>query len=83
MRRRCRDSERGTIFAASTKRLFIRCWPRILSIPVQGFQQVEVCASDPRTVVLMLDSPEQAIVCRACKALQKHMENGTCMANSW
>lgn len=75
-RRRCRDNERENIFAASEKRLFSRCWPLILSIQWQGFQQVEVCASDPRTVVLMLNSPEQAIVCRACEALHKHMENG-------
>ena len=40
----------------------------------QKFQQVDVNAKDPRTVVLMLDSPEQSIVCRACQALQKHME---------
>ena len=41
---------------------------------LQRFQQVEVLARDPCTVVLMLDSPEHTIVCKACQALQQHME---------
>jgi len=35
---------------------------------------VDVSTREPRTVVLMLDSPEQAVVCTACQALHKHME---------
>ena len=40
----------------------------------QKFQGVDVSTKDPHTVVLLLDSPEVAIVCKACEALHKHME---------
>lgn len=45
-----------------------------LSPSSQAFQTVDVSTREPRTVVLMLDSPEQAVVCTACQALHKHME---------
>jgi len=42
--------------------------------PHKKFQGVDVSTKDPHTVVLLLDSPEVAIVCKACEALHKHME---------
>ncbi len=41
---------------------------------VQKFQAVEVSTSDPRTVLLMLDSPEPVIVCKACEAIHKFID---------
>lgn len=38
------------------------------------FQNVEISTKDPRTVVLMLGSPETAIICKACEALKKYVE---------
>lgn len=40
----------------------------------QKFPGVDVNSKDPHTVVLLLDSPEVPIVCKACEALHKHME---------
>lgn len=52
-------------------------------LAVQRFQQVEVLAKDPRTVVLMLDSPEPSIVCKACQALHQHVEKGVLVVACW
>ena len=42
------------------------------------FENVEISTKDPRTVVLMLDSPEVVIVCKACEALKKYVEICKC-----
>ena len=42
------------------------------------FQNVEISTKDPRTLVLMLDSPETTIVCKACGALKKYIEICEC-----
>ena len=42
------------------------------------FQNVEISTKDPRTVVLMLDSPEAIIICKACEALKKYVEICEC-----
>ncbi len=41
---------------------------------IQKFQNVEVSTKDPRTVLLMLDSPEPGIVCKACDAIHKYID---------
>jgi len=41
---------------------------------LQKFPEIGISSKDPRTVVLMLDSPEFVIVCKAAEALQKYAE---------
>jgi hypothetical protein len=38
------------------------------------FQQLDISTKDPRTAILMLDSPEGLVTCTACQALHKHIE---------
>ncbi|XP_064385237.1 armadillo repeat-containing protein 3-like [Halichondria panicea] len=40
----------------------------------EKFQTVEVSTSNPRTVLLMLDSPEPVVVCKACEVMHKFIE---------
>ncbi len=41
---------------------------------LQKFQCVEVSTKEPRTVLLMLDSPEAVVVCKACEAIHKYID---------
>lgn len=50
---------------------YYKLWGIVL---VQKFQCVDVSTKDPRTVVLMLDSPEPVVVCKACDAIHKYIE---------
>ena len=54
---------------------------------MKKFAQVDISTCDPRTVVLLLESPELGITCKACEALHKHAEkctsgNTPCFANT-
>jgi HEAT repeat protein len=45
-----------------------------VSAQVESFGQVDIISTDPRTVVLMLDSPEGLVQAKACEALLKYMK---------
>lgn len=49
-------------------------WLECLHSP-KKLSKVEISTSDPRTIVLMLDSPEVGVISRACEALLKHVES--------
>lgn len=43
-------------------------------VSLQKLPKIDISTSDPRTVVLMLDSPELNIISKACEAIHKHLE---------
>lgn len=44
---------------------------------LQSFQPVDISTREPRTVMLMLESPEPAVVVKALQALHQHMQKCT------
>ena len=38
------------------------------------FQNVDISTKDPCTLVLLLDSPEVVIICKACESLKKYVD---------
>ena len=58
---------------------------RLLSFPssFQNFGQVDIVSKDPRTVVLMLDSPEPLVQAKACEALLKYMQQCELELDVW
>ena len=49
----------------------------------QNFGQVDIVSKDPRTVVLMLDSPEPLVQAKACEALLKYMQQCELKLDVW
>ena len=49
----------------------------------QNFGQVDIVSKDPRTVVLMLDSPEPLVQAKACEALLKYMQQCELELDVW
>ena len=45
-----------------------------MSLKYLQFQTVDISTKDPCTLVLLLDSPEILITCKACEALKKYVE---------
>lgn len=48
-----------------------------LSLFLQSFQPVHISTTEPRTVMLMLESPEPDVVVKVLQALHQHMQKCT------